>query len=196
LNLREVVLTSDEASFVSVKAQADMKALGQRLKGDAKKVFPVIEKLTNDEIRSFLADPKSITFPGGHVLSHSDLQITRIFSGDQTRYEASWDNDVLVVLSIEVDEQLKAEGTARQVVNRVQKLRKKLGLQPENPVKIFYSTSQPESAAAVVLAAQKEAISAALGYTFESLGSNEQTSESETFEVLDDKAVTVYLLRL
>eukprot|EP01102_Stenamoeba_stenopodia_P010924 TRINITY_DN3331_c0_g1_i2.p1 TRINITY_DN3331_c0_g1~~TRINITY_DN3331_c0_g1_i2.p1 ORF type:complete len:1070 (-),score=302.88 TRINITY_DN3331_c0_g1_i2:3045-6254(-) len=196
LNLRDVVLTSDEASFVAVKASADMKALGRRLKGDAKNVSVAIDKLTNDEIRSFLANPSSITFPGGHVLALEDLQVTRIFSGDQSRYEASWDNDVLVVLSIEVDEQLKAEGTARQVVNRVQKLRKKVGLQPENPVKIFYTVSKAQSAASAVLEAQKEAISTALGASFEALGSQAATSEVDTFEVLDDPSVSVYLLRL
>ena len=42
------------------------------------------------------------------------------------RYEAHSDNDVLVLLDVTPDQSMLDEGVAREVVNRVQKLRKKV----------------------------------------------------------------------
>jgi hypothetical protein len=43
------------------------------------------------------------------------------------------------MLDCHLDEELRSEGLAREVINRVQKLRKKAGIQPGNPVEVFYS---------------------------------------------------------
>ncbi len=52
-----------------------------------------------------------------------------------------------------VDEEMRSEGLAREVVNRVQKLRKKGGLQPGDPVEMFYCviSAHPPSENAVPL---------------------------------------------
>lgn len=42
------------------------------------------------------------------------------------RYEAHSDNDVLVLLDVTPDQSMLDEGVAREVVNRIQKLRKKV----------------------------------------------------------------------
>jgi hypothetical protein len=46
--------------------------------------------------------------------------------------DAAGDGEVLVVLDLRADEELLAAGLAREVVNRVQRLRKKAGLQPRD----------------------------------------------------------------
>jgi hypothetical protein len=47
--------------------------------------------------------------------------------------DAAGDGEVLVVMDLRPDDELVAAGLAREVVNRVQKLRKKAGLQPTDP---------------------------------------------------------------
>lgn len=62
----------------------------------------------------------------GHTIAAEELRVTREFKGDPTKQEAAWDESVIIVLDLEVDEKLKQEGTAREVINRVQRLRKKV----------------------------------------------------------------------
>lgn len=46
------------------------------------------------------------------------------------------------MLDTQLDEELRSEGLAREVINRVQKLRKKAGVQPGDPVEVFYSVGE------------------------------------------------------
>eukprot|EP01102_Stenamoeba_stenopodia_P019694 TRINITY_DN7494_c0_g1_i1.p1 TRINITY_DN7494_c0_g1~~TRINITY_DN7494_c0_g1_i1.p1 ORF type:complete len:999 (-),score=215.81 TRINITY_DN7494_c0_g1_i1:38-3034(-) len=103
LNVLEVVFSSDVASFISLNANPNAKALGPRLKADCKNVFPIIQSLTNDQLRSFIADPNFSIQVEGHAITRSDLIITPSFAGDQTCFEAGCDDDVLVALRVKQD---------------------------------------------------------------------------------------------
>ena len=59
-------------------------------------------------------------------------------AGASNKYEADSDNDVLVLLDCTPDKSMLDEGCAREVVNRIQKLRKKAGLQPQDEVTLYY----------------------------------------------------------
>jgi len=60
------------------------------------------------------------------------------------KFEAAWDEDVLIILSLEIDENLKQQGLAREFVNRVQKLRKKAGIVPSDPIEAFYKLPEKD----------------------------------------------------
>lgn len=64
-------------------------------------------------------------------------------SGDDI--DANGDGEVLAVLDLGTDESLVEAGLAREVVNRVQKLRKKAGLVASDVVDIFLTAHQPSS---------------------------------------------------
>jgi len=133
LNLREVKCTSDKSS-IGTKLKPDFQLLGKKLRGDLKKVSAAIPMLTADQIQQFL-QAGQITLEG-HVITSVELQVTREFSGDASKYEAAWDSNLLVVLDLQVDEQMRQQGTAREVINRIQRLRKKAGVHPTDPIEV------------------------------------------------------------
>jgi len=55
-----------------------------------------------------------------------------------THYIANHDNDVLVLLDPTVTEEAQTESLARECINRVQKLRKKAGLQTTDDIRMEY----------------------------------------------------------
>lgn len=75
-----------------------------------------------------------------------DAQVLRDFrlpegaSGDDV--DANGDGEVLAVLDLGTDESLVEAGLAREVVNRVQKLRKKAGLVASDVVDVFLNPHQ------------------------------------------------------
>jgi len=139
LNIRDIVLTSEEGAFIKSTATAEGKALGPRLKGDVKKVTEAIAKMTSEEVDKFKAEGKVTVL--GHEITLSDVSIRRGFAGDSKVYEASeWSGAAaaLVILNVQIDEEMERQGLAREIVNRVQKLRKEAGLNIGDPVETFY----------------------------------------------------------
>jgi isoleucyl-tRNA synthetase len=65
------------------------------------------------------------------------LQVIREFKGDNATFEAVWTDEALVVLNLTVEESMRREGLARELINRAQKLKKKAGLIVSDPVEIF-----------------------------------------------------------
>ncbi|KAG9291531.1 hypothetical protein G9A89_021950 [Geosiphon pyriformis] len=137
LNIRNLVVTSEEEKYnIKYKAEADWKKLGQKLRKDLVKVQKALPKLTSDQVKEFLRD-KEILIEGIKVLDQ-DLQVIRYFDSSDTNYEANTDKDVFILLDVKEYPELKDEGLAREIVNRIQRLRKKAGLQPTDPVITYY----------------------------------------------------------
>jgi len=145
LNVRSVTLSSDKASYgVTLRAEPDHKTLGFRLKGDFKPVMAEIKQLSDERLTSFLEGEK-LTLKG-HDISMEDLRIMYSFTGEKSkelseRYEADSQEDILVLLDTTPDQEMLDEGVAREVVNRVQKLRKSAGLKVDDQVTIMYTVT-------------------------------------------------------
>lgn len=59
-----------------------------------------------------------------------------------SNFEAHSDNEILVLMDMTPNPELLEEGLAREVINRVQKLKKKGQLVPTDPVLIFYALNK------------------------------------------------------
>jgi len=94
------------------------------------------------------------------------------------KHEAASDptSDFLVILSLEVDEQLKEEGLAREIINRVQRCRKKAGIHPTDPIEVFYHVDSKFEYLLQVASRQTKFIENAIGISF--CPSTQRTSSS------------------
>jgi isoleucyl-tRNA synthetase len=68
----------------------------------------------------------------------SFIKIIRYFDSDSSGYQTNSDKSVLILLDIKRYEDLEQEGLAREVINRVQRLRKKANLLPTDNVLMYY----------------------------------------------------------
>ena len=155
LNIRKVTLSEDKASYgVTLRAEPDHKTLGLRLKGAFKPVMAEIKTLSDAVLTKFLDGEKLVV--QGHELTEEDLRILYTFSGDQSselvsKYEADSSGDILVLLDTSPDQSMLDEGVAREVVNRVQKLRKSSGLKVSDRVTMFFTVSPADHSLARVI---------------------------------------------
>jgi len=143
LNIKSVTLSSDKTSYgVTLRAEPDHKTLGLRLKGAFKSVMAEIKQLDDKVLTSFL-DGEKLNIQG-HDIQKEDLRIMYSFSGEKSKelsekYEADSSGDILVMLDTTPDEEMLEEGVAREVINRIQKLRKSSGLKVDDKVTMYYS---------------------------------------------------------
>ncbi|CAD6502796.1 BgTH12-05386 [Blumeria graminis f. sp. triticale] len=143
LNIRDLVLSSDEQNYsVQYSVTADWPILGKKLKKDVQKVKKALPDLSSEEVHQFVLQ-KSIVV-GGIKLEEGDLVVKRGLKDDESskNLETNTDDDVLIILDAELYPELADEGLAREVINRVQRLRKKAGLQPTDDIKMEYKILQ------------------------------------------------------
>ena len=141
LNVRDVVFTSDEASAgVKYRAVADWAVLGRKLRANLGKVKNALPSLTSEEVKAYVSTGKVSV--AGIELVKGDLTVQRYIelpSDGSGQFATHTDADVVVRLDIQEHADLKSEWLARELVNRVQKLRKKAGLQATDDVRVFYA---------------------------------------------------------
>lgn len=146
LNIRDIILTSDEAKYnVQLEAKVDWPTLGKKLKKDVQVVKKALPNLTQDELRAYLKDKKISV--GGIQLGEDDLNIIRVLgadslnnsSGDGAKWEPAFAEDIIVLLDTAPHPELAEEGIARDIITRIQKMRKKAGLVPTDDVRMEYS---------------------------------------------------------
>ncbi|KAI9321518.1 isoleucyl-tRNA synthetase [Dichotomocladium elegans] len=154
LNVREILVTSDEDKFgVKYRAEADWKVLGQKLKKDAMKVKKALPNVTSEQVKAFVQKKEMIV--DGIKVTDEDLNVVRYFDQENARYETNTDRDVLILLDTQRYAELEQEGVAREVINRVQRLRKKIGLLPTDDINVYYRlTKDPENELQNVLKSQ------------------------------------------
>jgi isoleucyl-tRNA synthetase len=140
LNVRNIVITDNEAKYaVKYRAEADWKVLGQKLKKDAMKVKKGLPELTSDQIKEFVKTKEIIV--SGIKVTDEDLNVVRYFdtsADSEATYEANTDKDCLVLMDIKLHPELEQEGVAREIINRIQRLRKKAGLLPTDDINMYY----------------------------------------------------------
>lgn len=139
LNVRDLVLSNDEAKYnVQYSVTADWPVLGKKLKKDMIRVKKALPNLTSEQVQGYVRDKYILV--DGIRLEEGDLVVRRgVKEDDATKnLETNTDSDVLTILDTELHPELAAEGLAREVINRVQRLRKKAGLQPTDDIKMEY----------------------------------------------------------
>lgn len=170
LNVRDLVLSSDEAKYnVQYSVAADWPTLGKKLKKDVQKVKKALPSLTSDDVKKFVAEKKILV--DGIELVEGDLVVRRGLKEDDgsKNLETNTDNDVLTILDANLYPELAHEGLAREVIARVQRLRKKAGLVPTDDIKMEYRLlSDPDNIGlSVAIDSQAKAIEKVLRRTVE-----------------------------
>lgn len=138
LNVRELVLTSDEEKYgVEYLAQADWPVLGKKLKKDIVRVKKALPLLTSEQVKAYV-EHRTINVDGIELVE-GDLTVIRgLSSTEDSGKQVNSDQDVLIILDTHIYDELKTEGTAREFINRVQRFRKKVGLKATDEVQVEY----------------------------------------------------------
>lgn len=145
VNVKELVITTAEDSEVRLvkKIKPNFKVLGKKVGGKMKELAAAIGKMTQDEIAQFEA-------AGTFRLLDIDLvaEDVDIITEDMPGWLVANNGILTIALDIELTDALVEEGIARELVNRIQNLRKTSGLEITDRITIEIE-SRDEIAAAV-----------------------------------------------
>ncbi|HOY13608.1 MAG TPA: isoleucine--tRNA ligase, partial [Saprospiraceae bacterium] len=123
VNVKEIELLADTTGIISKKAKANFKTLGKRLGGSMKAASQIIGNLSQAEIAGIERTGQfDLNIDGQHFeLTTEDFEIV---SEDIPGWQVANDREITVALDITITDGLLAEGMARELVNRIQNIRK------------------------------------------------------------------------
>ena len=144
LNVKEVTLVEDETELSEVSYKPDFRRLGPRFRTGMKEVAARVRSLTPADIAD-LKGGGGIEVAGGRI-TLDDLDVQRT---EKAGIVAALENNLGVGLDTQLDAELEAEGIARELVNRIQNLRKSAGLEVSDRIELgVQGTDEVESAVA------------------------------------------------
>ena len=138
LNVKQVDVVADEEEFVNLSCKANFKVLGSRFGKDMKLAAAKIASLSGAEIGKLVAGGKlAIELPDGRSeeIGADDLVIRR---DEKPGMVAASENGVTIALATELTPELVAEGLARELVSKIQNLRKEKNFDVTDRIRVAY----------------------------------------------------------
>jgi len=154
VNVKAVEYIDDASGLLVKKVKPNFPKLGKQYGARMKEVSAVIQSLNQDEIN--ILDKKRVLNKGGFDLSIEDVLVS---SEDIPGWSVASDGAITVALDIQVTEELRYEGIARDFVNRVQNLRKEMGLEVLDKINIELETAGAEEQAVQAIRSYSQYIS-------------------------------------
>ena len=135
VNVKEIALLDDASGILVKQIKPNFKALGPRFGKDMSLIAKEIQSFTTEQINELdKAGTLDIVITGKTVnLSLEDVEIT---SQDIEGWLVANANGITVALDITISSELKKEGIARELVNRIQNLRKDAGFDVTDKIKV------------------------------------------------------------
>lgn len=154
VNVKEVEYIFDTKGLITKRIKPNFKTLGKKYGKQMKEISNEFANFTQEQITEIESSAEySFMLPTGQVtLTPEDVDIT---SEDMPGWLVAVDGKLTIALDITVSDELRREGTARELVNRIQNLRKESKFEVTDKVIV---TVQPLEEIAEALQNYKEYI--------------------------------------
>lgn len=135
VNVKEIELLDDASGVLVKQIKPNFKALGPRFGKDMGLISKEIQKFSQEQINEIDAKGElSLVISGKSIiLTSQDVEIS---SQDIPGWLVANANGITVALDITISPELKQEGIARELVNRIQNIRKDSGFEVTDKIKV------------------------------------------------------------
>ncbi len=144
VNIKELVVTMADQSEIRLvkKIKPAFKVLGKKVGGRMKELAAAIAAMSQDDISAF--EQQGTFTLNGYELVAEDVEI---LTEDMPGWLVQTNGDLTIALDIELTDALREEGIARELINRIQNLRKSSGLEITDRIRIEFVRNDAIAAA-------------------------------------------------
>ncbi len=135
VNIKDVELIADTTGIITKRIKLNFKHFCQRYAPHAKAMSALIAQFTQEQIAEIEANEETTLDLNGTqiVVTAADFEIT---SEDMPGWLVASEGKLTVALDITITEELKREGVARELVNRIQNIRKESGFEVTDKISV------------------------------------------------------------
>ena len=135
VNIKDVELITDTTGIITKRIKPNFKTLGAKCGKNMKQVAAIVAAFSQEEIAAVENNPETIITVEGveYVCTAADFEIT---SEDMPGWLVASEGKLTVALDITITEELRREGVARELVNRIQNIRKESGFEVTDKIRV------------------------------------------------------------
>ncbi|WP_286778535.1 MULTISPECIES: isoleucine--tRNA ligase [Sphingobacterium] len=174
-NIKDIEFITDTTGIIKKKIKPNFKALGAKVGKDMKLVSSSIQSLTIDQISSLESTGELALAGTPYTILLSDVEI---IAEDVEGWQVANLGKLTVALDVHITEELKKEGLSRELINRLQNLRKDKGLEVTDRINVKLT-----AASEVVNAANENLSYICTEILADSLVFEDSLTEGETIEI-------------
>ena len=146
VNVKEVKFVDNAAGILVKRVKCDFKKLGPKFGKQMKAVAAAVQGMSQEDIAAF-EEAGFFTFNLEDGEARIETTDVEIFSEDIPGWLVANEGKLTVALEVTITEELRQEGIARELVNRIQNLRKSSGLEITDKIDIVLSKDAHSDAA-------------------------------------------------
>ncbi|MES2278148.1 MAG: isoleucine--tRNA ligase [Bacteroidota bacterium] len=132
-NIKDIEYITDAAGFIKKKVKPNFKALGAKVGKDMKAVAEEIGNLSQDDLAKLESEGTFQLLTANYLLQTADVEI---IAEDVPGWQVANLGKLTVALDVTISNELKEEGTSRELINRVQNLRKSSGFEVTDRINV------------------------------------------------------------
>lgn len=141
VNVKDIKFVDETAGVLVKKVKCDFKKLGPKFGKQMKAIAAQVAEMSQNAIAELEKNGKYILIIDGNeaILEATDVEI---FSEDIPGWLVANEGKLTVALEVTITEDLRKEGIARELVNRIQNIRKSSGFEITDKIKITLSKNE------------------------------------------------------
>ena len=147
LNCKTVIFTEDARDFTTYNLKPQMRTLGPRYGKLLGRIGQKLKELDGNDVVDTFARGENVTF----MLDDTQVELTKddvlTEATQKPGFAAQTDDKVTVVLDCNLTAELIAEGFQREVVSKLQNMRKDAGFDVSDRIEVLYQTDDELAAA-------------------------------------------------
>jgi len=135
-NIKGIEYITDASGFIKKKVKPNFKALGAKVGKDMKIVAEAITNFSQDDITKLETEGAINILDTRYSILISDVEI---IAEDVPGWQVANLGKLTVALDVTITNELKLEGISRELINRIQNLRKTKGFEVTDKIKVVVS---------------------------------------------------------
>ena len=141
VNVKEVEVLEDASDILVKQIKPNFKVLGPRFGKDMKAIAQIVNNFTASDIKNIEQNGiLEVEVNGKNItLERTDVEIT---SQDIEGWLVANDGALTVALDVTITEELRKEGIARELINRIQNLRKDSGFEVTDRIDVTFQKDE------------------------------------------------------
>lgn len=139
VNIKSIEYIDDASGILVKKAKPNFRRLGQQYGKLMKPLTAAIKAFEQEDLNKLEQDQKYVLDIDGQEVTLT-LEDVEIVSEDIPGWSVAKEGQLTVALDVNLDDELRAEGLARDLVNRVQNIRKDMGLEIQDKVALVVNS--------------------------------------------------------
>ena len=146
VNVKDIELITDTTGIITKRIKPNFKTLGPKYGKYMKQIAALVAGYTQEQIAAIEANDETILDIDGEkiVTTAADFEIT---SEDMPGWLVASEGKLTVALDITITDELRREGIARELVNRIQNIRKESGFEVTDKISVEIEATELTSPA-------------------------------------------------